>query len=385
MKKVFLVLVAFIFYFSTTSFLYAQELESPLPRLETSLETFYKAKILNIKEQGQKEDVGGILNDYQLLELKILNGDQKGKQILLQYGGDFDLQKNQFLRVNQLVILNKIQEGNDFHYSVYDTYRLNGLIFSFIVFIFLVITISRWQGLASFIGMIFSLFVIIWWAIPAIINGRNPFLVSFLSTLVIALVSLYLAHGMKKRTTVALFGILITVAFCIIISLLITHYLFLTGGGSEEAFSLQLFNLPDLDLKGLFLGGIIIGALGVLDDVTMTQSAAIEELKKANPDFDFKELYIRGMSIGREHIASLVNTLVLAYAGASFPLLIFFHFTDSQPVWTLFNNESMAEEIVRTLVGSTALLLAVPITTFLAAYTFGKTERKQETKPSKQL
>jgi uncharacterized membrane protein len=116
------------------------------------------------------------------------------------------------------------------------------------------------------------------------------------------------------------------------------------------------------------LGGIIIGALGVLDDITTGQVAAVEEIHSANPKLPFKELYVRGISVGQEHIASLVNTLVLAYVGASFPLFLLLTINNEVPLWVRFNNEGIAEEVVRTLVGSTALIFAVPIATFLAAF-----------------
>ena len=133
---------------------------------------------------------------------------------------------------------------------------------------------------------------------------------------------------------------------------------------------IQTGELSAVNLRGLLLGGIIIGALGVLDDITTAQTAAIDEISKANPRLGFRELYRSGTSIGREHIASLINTLALAYAGASLPILLLFSINEEMPMWTILNSEFMAEEIVRTLVGSSALLLAVPISTYLAARAF---------------
>ncbi len=145
----------------------------------------------------------------------------------------------------------------------------------------------------------------------------------------------------------------------------------LFGMGSEESLFI-LGDLPGISLKGLLLGGIMLGLLGVLDDITTAQSAVVDELKQANQSLSFSELYRRGLSVGREHIASLINTLFLAYAGASLPLFLLFSLNQGQELWMIFNNEMIAEEIVRTLVGSTGLILAVPITTALAAYVFQK-------------
>ena len=146
----------------------------------------------------------------------------------------------------------------------------------------------------------------------------------------------------------------------------------LLGLGSEQAFYLQFGSLETVNLQGLLLGGIILGALGVLDDVATTQSATVEELKRANPNLSFQELYRGGSSVGREHITSLVNTLFLAYAGASLPVFLFFLTKKPQPRGGTLNTEFIAEEVIRTLVGSISLILAVPITTLLAAYYFSK-------------
>jgi uncharacterized membrane protein len=145
----------------------------------------------------------------------------------------------------------------------------------------------------------------------------------------------------------------------------------LNGNGTEDAFFLQANSLK-INLQGVFLSGIIIGVLGVLDDVTTGQSAAVEELHFANPTLGFSELYRRGLSVGREHIASLVNTLVLAYTGVSFPFLLLYGSRQLQPLWVTLNGNFIAEEIVRTLVGSSVLVIAVPLTTLLAAYYYGR-------------
>ena len=142
----------------------------------------------------------------------------------------------------------------------------------------------------------------------------------------------------------------------------------LFGTGSEDAYFLKIGLLANINLKGLLLGGIIFGAVGVLDDVTTAQTAAVDEISKANKKLGFKDLFSKGISVGKEHISSLVNTLVLAYVGSSFPLLLLFSLNNDVPVWVKYNSEFIVEEVVRTLIGSTTLVLAVPIATFIAAY-----------------
>ena len=159
---------------------------------------------------------------------------------------------------------------------------------------------------------------------------------------------------------------ILSLGLAVAVDLLFVYLAKLSGAGTEEAFYLQ-FGSTSFNLKGILLGGIILGVLGVLDDVTTGQVAAVEEIHLANTSFKFKELYKRGLSVGREHIASLVNTLVLAYVGVSFPLLLLYNSQKLQPFWLVINSNFMAEEIVRTLVGSVVLVVAVPLTTFLAA------------------
>ena len=195
-------------------------------------------------------------------------------------------------------------------------------------------------------------------------------LVSLIGSVGIACTSLYLAHGLNRRTTIALMSTMITLVLSTLLAVAFVHLAKLFGMGAEESVFLQVGTLQQVNLRGLLLGGIIIGALGVLDDITTAQTAAIDELSKANATLGFSELYRAGTSIGREHIASLINTLALAYVGASLPVLLLFSINQEMPWWVIVNSEFVAEEIVRTLVGSSTLLFAVPISTWIAAKTF---------------
>ena len=259
------------------------------------------------------------------------------------------------------------------NYFLADRYRLPGLAPVLAFFFALVLSLGRKKGLGSLLGLAFSVYVISAYLVPQILAGSNPLLVSILSSLAIAVVSLYLAHGFNKRTSVALLGMVITVGLSGLFATAGVKWANLFGLGSEDALILQqLPAFSGLDFSGLLLAGIMIGVLGVLDDTATVQSATVEELKRANPELTFSELYRRGISVGREHISSLVNTLFLAYAGSQLLLFLFFYSDRNTPLWVTLNSEFIAEEMVRTLVGSVALVLAVPITTGLAAYFFSK-------------
>ncbi|MBP9751065.1 MAG: YibE/F family protein, partial [Candidatus Peribacteraceae bacterium] len=220
--------------------------------------------------------------------------------------------------------------------------------------------------ITSTLGLALSIAVLAGGVTPLIAAGHDPLLVSLGGAVIIACTSLLLAHGFRRRTYIALLSTLLTLGASTLLALLAVWLSALSGLGSEETVFLQTGTLAGVDLRGLLLGGIIIGCLGVLDDITTAQTAAVDEISRANPSLGERELMRAGMSVGREHIASLTNTIALAYAGASFPLLLLLSAESRYPLWSTLNSEFFAEEIVRTLVGSATLVLAVPLSTWLA-------------------
>ena len=255
-------------------------------------------------------------------------------------------------------------------YGLVDENRSLALLIVVAIFLAVLLVFAGIYGVTALLGLVFSIAVVGGFIVPQILNGANPMLISAIGAFAIALLSIYLSHGFSIRSSIALVGTLITISLSIGLAYMFVFITGLTGGGSEAAFYLNPTGAADgFNLQGLLLGGIIIGTLGVLDDITTSQAAIVEELHLANKGLALKELYQRGFSVGREHIIALVNTLALAYIGASLPLMILF-VTDSRPLWIILNGQFVAEEVVRTLVGSTTLILAVPITTYLAARYF---------------
>jgi uncharacterized membrane protein len=238
------------------------------------------------------------------------------------------------------------------------------------LFVVVTIGISRWKGLRSLLGMAVSFFVITQFILPLILAGYNPVLVTILGSFALLSVTQYLIYGWSMKTHAAVVGILISLVLTGILASLFVGAARLTGFGSEEVGYLQSTGLP-IDPSGLLLAGILIGALGVLDDITISQASSVFELAAANPAFGVRELYRRAMNIGQDHIASTVNTLVLAYVGASLPLLLLFA-VFPQPFGQTINREFVTEEVVRTLVGSLGLIAAVPLTTVLAGVFTGR-------------
>jgi len=242
------------------------------------------------------------------------------------------------------------------------------LIWLAIGFFALVIFMARRQGLTSIVGMVLSLYVLTYQIVPQILAGQNPIVVSLIGCCVIATLTVYLCHGFTRESHIALAAMFMTLAAVSLLSYLTVHLAHLVGLGSEEAYFLQFGPSAKLNLQGLLLGGIMLGTLGVLDDITISQISIVTQLKEAKPEIEFFELYSRGLSVGKDHVASLVNTLILAYAGSSLPLFLLFTINQTQPAWVAINSEMIAEEIVRTLTGSIGLVIAVPLATLAASY-----------------
>jgi len=255
------------------------------------------------------------------------------------------------------------EEG--FEYSYADRQRRPVLLGAAIAFALAVVLLGRLRGLAALGGLFVSVVVILEFVLPVILDGHSPVLVAVLGAAAIAYVALYLAHGVNLLTTVALFGTLASLGLTVVLAALFTALAEFSGFASEEALLIGQL-ATDVDMNGLILGGIVIGALGALDDVTVTQASAVAELRAANPTLSRAALYGAGIRIGRDHVASAVNTLALAYAGAALPILLLFVLSE-QSLGTVANSEVIAVEIVRTLVGSIGLVASVPITTWLAA------------------
>ncbi|MGX1882408.1 YibE/F family protein [Streptomyces sp. NPDC055287] len=253
----------------------------------------------------------------------------------------------------------------DLQYSVTDVDRGVPMALLAGLFALAVVGVGRMKGVMALVALAVSFAILTLFILPAILQGSNPLLVAVVGSSAIMLIALYACHGLSARTSVAVVGTLISLLLIGLLGSLFIDWAFLSGNTDDNTGLIHGL-YPDIDMSGLLLAGIIIGSLGVLDDVTVTQTSAVWELHQADPSMGPRALYRAGIRIGRDHIASVVNTLVLAYAGAALPLLLLFSIAQSS-VGTVANSELVAEEIVRTLVGSIGLVASVPVTTALAA------------------
>jgi uncharacterized membrane protein len=273
-------------------------------------------------------------------------------------GGMFHAGQRIRLAVNE-------QPGQPPYYNIQDLERGRPLLLLVALFVGAVVAFGRWQGIRSLLGLGLSFVVIISFVVPAILRGHSPVLVAITGAMAIMLISLYLSHGTGPKTTAAVVGTALALGLTALLAIAFVAAASLTGLASEEALNAN-FAVGGLSLRGLLLAGIIIGGLGVLDDVTMSQASLVTELHQANPTAGFAALVGGALRVGRDHIAATVNTLFLAYAGAALPLLILF-VTGQDSLGTVTTTEIVAVEVVRALCGSVGLIAAVPLTTVLAA------------------
>ena len=251
-------------------------------------------------------------------------------------------------------------------YFIADRSRSLALWVLLIAFAALVTLVGRWRGLWSIVGLAASFLVIVQFIIPAILSGWNPVVATVIGAIVIAFTTLVLAHGANWKTVAAISGTGVSLALVIVFAGFGVAFTELTGLADEHAIALNILSDSTIDARGLLLASIIIGALGVLDDVTATQASTVFELHRANDHLSATELLGRALNVGRDHIASTVNTLVLAYVSASLPLVVLLA-SQPEPIGLLISRDQFATEIVRTLMGSMGIVVAVPITTAIAA------------------
>jgi uncharacterized membrane protein len=325
-----------------------------------------RARVTNILEEGTIE-LSDTSQAYQMVRVLILDGEYKDIPLELDYGKRQIIPPGSRLNVGDEILV-AVSAGPDGQVHAYfaDFVRTPMLGWLAVAFALAIIVTGRWKGVRSLLALAFSLFIIVQYIIPHILNGEDPVRVSIIGAAILLTVTLYVTYGWTLKTHASVLGmiaVLVLTGTLAWLAILLTR---LSGTASEEAYFLIQMSQVTINLRGLVLGGMIIGALGVLDDLVTTQSSAVFELHGTDESLGFRELVSRAMHIGQDHVAATVNTLVLAYAGASLPTLLMFTLNRGNYL-TLLNYEFIAEEVVRTLVGSLGLIAAVPITTAIAA------------------
>ena len=332
-------------------------------QLEPDQVEIVRAKILDTQSEGSSTlPVLNISETDENITVQILEGAQKGQTVFFSdnYPG---IKTGDIVYVNHTIYAGTGQEV----YSINDVNRLPVIYFFLGLFIFLAILIGGFQGLRGLLSLAGSFVLIIFVLLPAILHGYSPILLSIGVSSLIVILGSYITHGFNKTTSSAIAGMIITIILTGVMAYVGVHVANFSGYASEEAVYLNLNSHGTINLIGILIGGIIIGLLGILYDVSIGQAISVEELHHIAPHIPRGTIFRRAMRMGREHIGALINTLAIAYVGASLPLLLLFS-TPPVDIALTVNKELFATEIVRILIGSIGLILAVPITTFLSVY-----------------
>lgn len=328
---------------------------------------FFRAEVIEVLEKGV-----GDFGPFERLRVKIIEGEATDQTAVIDAGDLFpESASHDFVAGDRIVV--RQDENGELQFV--ERYRLPAVYGLLVVFCLLCVVIGGKRGFYGLLGLLSTITVIGVLLVPQIHAGQSIYLIGWIALALIGSLSVLIAHGFHKTTLIALSGIGLTLSIASVFAWGSTHLAAVFGLGTETPLQVFLFGLTDVDFRGLFLIGTLLGALGVLDDVTTAQATVVAELKKANPLLSAGELYRGASAVGKEHIVSMINTLFLAYAGVSLPLLLLFY-ADPMPLWAFLNSEMMAEEIIRTVVGSSAILFSVPLTSWIAAVSYGRVRRR---------
>ena len=339
-------------------------LVTPSQVLAQTTDQVIEGKIISIVTV-EKEFAGTVLPVH-VVEVEVSKGPMSGTILTIDQPPS---QKDDFFGIGDKVLVSASQvTGTQPVYYIVDVVRTDAIAILSLIFIVLTIAVCGWQGIRSLFGLATSFFVLMSVVMPRLFSGHEPVLTAILGAIIIAPLTFYLTHGVSRKTTVALLGTVLALFCTAILAHIFITISKLTGYAVEEVQFLQIAKGGTLNPQGLLLAGIIIGTLGILDDVTISQASLVEELKLVNHKLSQFKLFVHAMKVGRDHIAATINTLVLVYTGASLPLLLLF-LNSSQSFGTLINYEIVSEEIIRSLLGSIGLILAIPLTTGLAVFT----------------
>jgi len=360
MKKYFLVTALFFTLLLSGKLAFGQTAET------TAQETL-EGVVTEVLEQKISTTHSGVTSEiYQNLEVLVTRGSLKDRIIRVEVSAANNNAKAYEKSDRVFIEYKKDETGAEETFTITDHVRGGAIIFLAVIFILLVLVVSKKWGITSLLGTIFSLAVIWKFIVPFILKGYNPILVTIIGSLIIIPVSFYLSYGYTRKTHIAILSTYMSLILTGILAGIFVEITKLSGYTMAES-SLLEFVPGSIDVKGLALSAIIIGALGVLDDVTISQASVVLHLRDSNKEIPFNELYKMSMSIGQDHISSTVNTLIIVYAASAMPLFLLF--SNAGDLSEIINYEVVADEIVRTLVGSIGLVLSVPITTFLAIFT----------------
>lgn len=366
-KKIYIFFLLSVFLLTSFSSFSYDEDEFSLP------EAYAKGKVLEILEEDMGQEISiGILEHYQKVLVEITSGQFKGQQITIENSFINSPGYEIYVAENDRVLLTVLYDSSGLRKAyVVDFVRDTSIYLLLFLFVVMMLGIGRLQGLKGIISLVITFAVIYKIMIPQVFAGRSPLSVSLISSVIIALITYIIISGFTKKSLASFLGTAFGLLFAALLAILISGHAHLTGLGTEEA--RMLYYVPEFtdygNMKGILLAGIILGALGAVMDVCMSIASSIEEIASAGQGMGFADLFKAGMNVGNDIMGTMTNTLVLAYTGASMPLLLLLMAYDL-PFLHLMNFEMLADEIIRAMIGTIALVASIPITAAVSAFLY---------------
>lgn len=360
-KLFFCFVLSLSFLFSFIDSLFAQEYEQVI--------TNYKGEIKESIIEDCNTGMGYICVKY---VVEILDGDMKGQEIESIVSA-VNSEEEVFKEGKSVYLSLTSSEDFENQWNVESYAREGDLLIVFGVFVLLIFLVTGFKGIKAIIGLLLSFVILYSFAIPNINNGMNLLLISFVSIVLLLFASTFVTYGFNKKSLIGFVSSLLGVIIIFVVGSIVVNWLDLNGTGEESAYMLYDTVSKSFSLSSIYLLGIVIGALGVLDDVTIGQTSTMMEIFSVNKNLSSKELYSKTMNVGKDHISSMINTLFIAYAGSSFTLVMLLS-ANNPDFRILINTEFVVEEIARTLVASIGLILVVPLTTYIASTFVVKTK-----------
>ncbi|PKM91216.1 hypothetical protein CVU82_04175 [Candidatus Falkowbacteria bacterium HGW-Falkowbacteria-1] len=376
-KNICVPILLFVLFFSIFGNFCLAETNNDNPR---SRDVIFKAKVLAVLEEKEKETEDGRNVRQQNLKLLGLEKEFKNKEIIFEGIGNIEIVGEKLYKEGEkLLILASFNSiDNSYTYYVYDYLRSGPLFFMVGFFLLILFLVGKWKGLRAVFSLFFTFLIIILYIVPKILDGADPVFVTLLGSFFILFFIIYMTEGFNAKSHIAALSTFISLLLVAAVSWLFIYFGKLSGAFNEDVFILLNIGQNVVNFKGLLLAGIIIGTLGVVDDVIISQVATAEQIIESNPHQGWQEVFKKSYKVGISHISSMTNTLFLAYAGASLPLLILF-ISPENPFSSfeqIISNEAISTEIIRALSGSIGIVLSVPLSTFLASWWFVRQKRK---------
>lgn len=336
MKKFFTLISVFLLIIFTTKNLYAVERQ------------YFFGTIVNAKSKINNKKFKEIVYQIQLPSKKIVEIKQS-----------YDDQRR--YQIGEKVV---VSITND-QYFIEDRFRLNKIFLLLVIFLVTTFLVIGKNSFGVIFSIFFSLFVLFTSVIPNIVAGYNPIVAAIFGSLIIIPFTFFFSHGFNKKTFIAISGTIIALVVTGILSYLSSIYLKITGTTSEEIYFFKFLTQKPVDFFGVYVAGVIIALTGILDDITVTQVSIVWELKKNLKTSSWLQIYKKAMSVGKDHLKSIINTIIIIYIGTNLPLILLL-FLFKNDISFYLNYEIFAQEIVRSLISTIGLLLSVPITTLIA-------------------